>query len=201
MYQNLKNSINHWHDNLPQQGNFIFQHIIIIIIIFNPHPKGKQRQKAKRKREREREKYLLVVSCMYPTGDQTSHLGMCPDGELSPQSFGVWDDASTNQATRPELNILLIYFLFIWKQYSEWYIYRQVFMNAHMVCVGRILRIRCKILECFSSFKIKIREVWSLEITRNKLTHQIANQIRLFAPQEFKIQQRRQFITYYIELW
>ena len=34
-----------------------------------------------------------------PTRDQTCNPGMCPDGELNPQSFDVQDDASTNWAT------------------------------------------------------------------------------------------------------
>ena len=30
------------------------------------------------------------------TRDQTHHLGMGPDWELNPQSFGAWDDAPTS---------------------------------------------------------------------------------------------------------
>ena len=36
-----------------------------------------------------------------PTGDWTCNLGMCPDQDSDPWSFGVWDDASTNWATLP----------------------------------------------------------------------------------------------------
>ena len=33
------------------------------------------------------------------TRDQTHHLGMGPDWELNPQSFGAWDDAPTSWTT------------------------------------------------------------------------------------------------------
>lgn len=36
-----------------------------------------------------------------PTGDPTSDLNMCPDGELNPQPFDAWEDALTNRATWP----------------------------------------------------------------------------------------------------
>ena len=50
--------------------------------------------------EREREKYLydkhrLLPICT-PTRNQTHNLGMCPDQESNPQSFGVWDHSPTN---------------------------------------------------------------------------------------------------------
>ena len=31
-----------------------------------------------------------------PTSDQTHNPGICPDWELNPQPFSVWDDAATN---------------------------------------------------------------------------------------------------------
>ena len=36
-----------------------------------------------------------------PMGDQIHNLGMCPDRESNPQTFGVQDNASTNWATWP----------------------------------------------------------------------------------------------------
>ena len=33
------------------------------------------------------------------TGDQTCDLSMCPDQELYPQPFGIWNNAPTNWAT------------------------------------------------------------------------------------------------------
>ena len=48
------------------------------------------------RKEQERERYTgqLPALCAV-TGDQTENLGMCPDWELNPQPFGVWDDAPT----------------------------------------------------------------------------------------------------------
>ena len=53
------------------------------------------------RREREKhqcEKHLLTVSCIYvpQLGNQTISLGMRLDWESNLQTFGVWDDASTN---------------------------------------------------------------------------------------------------------
>ena len=41
------------------------------------------------------EKHQLVAS----TRNQTHNLAMCPDQELNPQCFGVWDNVPTNRAT------------------------------------------------------------------------------------------------------
>ena len=48
------------------------------------------------RKKQERERYIgqLPALCAV-TGDQTENLGMCPDWELNPQPFGVWDDAPT----------------------------------------------------------------------------------------------------------
>ena len=47
----------------------------------------------------ERETSILVASRICPTEAGTSNLGMCPDWELNPQPFAVWDDAPTNSVT------------------------------------------------------------------------------------------------------
>ena len=50
--------------------------------------------------ERERERDVRNINQLPPvcalTGDGTCNLGMCPDSGLSPQPFGVWDNAPTN---------------------------------------------------------------------------------------------------------
>ncbi|KAF6123874.1 dynactin subunit 5 [Phyllostomus discolor] len=38
----------------------------------------------------------IVLNGKTPTGDRTHNLVMCPDWELNPQPFGLWDDAPTN---------------------------------------------------------------------------------------------------------
>ena len=48
--------------------------------------------------ERERNINWLPPICAL-TGDWTCNLDMCPDRELNPQPFGVWDDAPTSWAT------------------------------------------------------------------------------------------------------
>ena len=62
---------------------------------------------SERERERERERETSVwgrnIRQLPPictqTGDGTRNLGMCPDQESNPQSFGVRDDAPTKWAT------------------------------------------------------------------------------------------------------
>ena len=54
------------------------------------------RERAGGERVREREKHRCKRETHTPTRDQTHDLGMCPNWELNPQSFGVWDNALTN---------------------------------------------------------------------------------------------------------
>ena len=56
-----------------------------------------------RRREREREKNIDVRENIdwlplerAQTGDQTHHLGMCPDQESNTRPFGLWDEAPIN---------------------------------------------------------------------------------------------------------
>ena len=46
----------------------------------------------------EREISIGCLLICVPTGDQTHNLGMCPDWELNPGHFGLWDDATTKWA-------------------------------------------------------------------------------------------------------
>ena len=73
---------------------------------FSMREEGGEREREKR-RKRERERDIIVRNINWflpirsPTRDQTCNLGMCPDWESNPQTFGVWDDAPTNWATWP----------------------------------------------------------------------------------------------------
>ena len=49
-----------------------------------------------RQGEGEREKQQVVASRAHPDGKQTHNLGVCPDGELNPQTFSLRDDAPIN---------------------------------------------------------------------------------------------------------
>ena len=49
--------------------------------------------------------WLPLVSAL--TRDQTCNLGMWPEWELNPQTFGVWDNAPTNLATWSELPLFI----------------------------------------------------------------------------------------------
>ena len=57
-------------------------------------------------RERETSMWERNINWLPPvytlTRDRTHNLGVCPDQELNPQPFGVWEDAPTNWATWPE---------------------------------------------------------------------------------------------------
>ena len=53
-----------------------------------------------REEGREREKHQSVASHSAWTRNQTYNLGMCPDQESNPHTFGVWD-TPTNWATWP----------------------------------------------------------------------------------------------------
>ena len=55
-----------------------------------------------------RERHRLVASHTHPR-DRTCNLGTCPDRGSNPQPFAVQDDASTNGATRPGLEVCLVY--------------------------------------------------------------------------------------------
>ena len=59
----------------------------------------------KREKEKKREKHRSVASCMYPTGDQTYNLGMCPDGESNLRPFGLWDDTNPLSHNSQEHNL------------------------------------------------------------------------------------------------
>ena len=43
-----------------------------------------------------KEKHQSVASCMNLDQRSPSNLDMCPDWDLNPQPFGVWDDTPTN---------------------------------------------------------------------------------------------------------
>ena len=48
-------------------------------------------------RLRERERETLVVCLLYvPQPGTEPTMGMCPDHESNPQTFGVWDNAPTD---------------------------------------------------------------------------------------------------------
>ena len=53
-----------------------------------------------REGERERERDIDGLPLIHaPTRDQTCKLGMCPDRELNPRHFGLWNDSTMNKAT------------------------------------------------------------------------------------------------------
>ena len=56
-----------------------------------------------------REKRRSVPPVHASTRAQTLNLGMCSDRELNAQTFGVWDDAPTNQATQAGKDVLTIF--------------------------------------------------------------------------------------------
>ena len=61
-----------------------------------------------RKREREKHQYereTSVTSSMHLTWGLTHNPGMCPDWELNPQYFGIWDDITINRASWPGLSL------------------------------------------------------------------------------------------------
>ena len=53
----------------------------------------------RREGDKEEEKYQLVASPTSPSGNQTYNLGLCPDPELNPWAFSLWDNTPTNWAT------------------------------------------------------------------------------------------------------
>lgn len=57
----------------------------------------------KKKRKGNERNVDQLLSICAPTRAQIHNLGICPDQESNPQLFGLWDDAPTNQTTRPEL--------------------------------------------------------------------------------------------------
>ena len=53
--------------------------------------------------ERERsmwKRYFDQLLPIHTPGDRTHSLGMCPDWESNPQTFGVWNNSPTNWTTR-----------------------------------------------------------------------------------------------------
>ena len=60
--------------------------------------RGKRREKERGRNINVREKHPTIASRMPPTGDQTHNLGTCPDRELNPGHFAVWDDAQPTEA-------------------------------------------------------------------------------------------------------
>ena len=55
---------------------------------------GRQKEK-ERERDRQTDIDQLPPVCA-PMGGQTHNLGMCPEWELNPQPFRVWDNIPTN---------------------------------------------------------------------------------------------------------
>ena len=67
---------------------------ICLLILEKEEGRGRKEGREEGRRERER-----IIDWLPPIGtltkDQTCNLGTCPDQELNPWPFGVWDDAPT----------------------------------------------------------------------------------------------------------
>ena len=62
-----------------------------------------------RERERQREKYHCVVaSRVPPIGDLARNPGMCPDGELNHQPFGLQAHAQSTELHQPGLKVIFL---------------------------------------------------------------------------------------------
>ena len=98
---------------------FYFILYFIYSLIYNPHPRAclfvcficlfvylKERGRSKERETSTRERNIcqLPSVCTLTMG-QTCNLGMCPDWESNPQPFGVGDNAPTNWATQPGLEL------------------------------------------------------------------------------------------------
>ena len=59
--------------------------------------------KGKGGRKRGREHQCVVASCMPPTGELASNLGMCPDWESNRRSLGSWADTQSTEPQHPGL--------------------------------------------------------------------------------------------------
>ena len=62
-----------------------------LLILQRGRGRGGERKKEMRERNIDWLPHVYTL-----TRDGTCKLGMCPDWELNPQPFGVWDDAPTN---------------------------------------------------------------------------------------------------------
>ena len=63
---------------------------------------------------------MLPPACTL-TGDQNGNLGMCPDWELSPQTFGAQSAIPTNWATGQGATSLLFFFPFAWNIFLSYF--------------------------------------------------------------------------------